>query len=120
MMTIRRAGSVSCRSDPADDFRGAEASMQADTVSIEDMMNFLVEHRAPNLPAAGLAGVFETLTWCLDVEASEEIHRTRRRWLEQDDRDRVEIALAMRETYPCAYRRELFRYYREWPIGGRP
>ena len=45
--------------------------MRPNTPSIEDVMNFLVEHRGPNLPAGGLAGVFETLTWCLDVEASE-------------------------------------------------
>jgi hypothetical protein len=70
------------------------------------VMNSLFEHRAKNLPAAALANVFDHLIWCLDDNGAS-IVAVREQWLLSEDRERVEIALAMEETYPFATTAEM-------------
>lgn len=66
---------------------------------MSDLMDLLLTHTARELPAKALAEVFDRLIWCLDDEGSA-ILRVREAWLRSDDRRRVEVALAMDETYP--------------------
>jgi hypothetical protein len=88
-------------------------------MNTEYVMDFLFDNRGQNLPSPGLAEVFEALTWCLSEECSAEISRVRRKWLEGDNRNKVEIALAMRQTLPCNNRSELAsllqRIVERWP-----
>src|SRR5262245_27679365 len=73
--------------------------------TIAEIMNALFAGRVPGLPVKGLAEVFERLTWCL-VNA-EEVQDVRADWLRGDLREKVEIALAMEETFPFKKRAEL-------------
>lgn len=62
-------------------------------------MDLLVRHRAPSLAPEALADVFDRLIWCLDDEGAALLSVVEA-WLLGDDRDRVEIALAMTESFP--------------------
>ena len=35
-------------------------------MTIESIMNYLLENRAKNLPSIALAGAFDQLVWCLN------------------------------------------------------
>jgi hypothetical protein len=73
-------------------------------VTDDDMsliMNSLFEHRAPGLPPNALAEIFDRMIWCLDDEGAA-LLRIREAWLTSGDRGRVEVALAMDETFPFA------------------
>jgi hypothetical protein len=66
-------------------------------VSTEEMlrvMELVVAHRAPALPATAVGELLEQIAACLDGGA-DAARGACRRWLASDDRDRVEIALAM-------------------------
>jgi len=70
-------------------------------------MEHLFSRRAPNLPPAGLAEVFDRLLWCLDASDGAEILETQRDWLRSGDLEKIEIALAMSEVFPYSTREEL-------------
>ncbi|MEO7731168.1 MAG: hypothetical protein ABIY55_09370 [Kofleriaceae bacterium] len=63
------------------------------------VMDFLFAQRVDGLPPAALAEVFDRLIWCL-VDNGGALLEVRESWLTSDDKARVEIALAMDETYP--------------------
>ena len=73
-------------------------------MTLEEMtaiMESLYTHRAPALPARALAAVLDQLIWCLDDNGAA-LLRVREVWLRSDEREKVEIALSMDETYPFA------------------
>lgn len=72
-------------------------------MTTEEMMEFLFERRAPNLPPAGLAEIFDRLLWCMDDNGSE-VDQVIRKWVTGEDEAKVRIALAMSETYPAKRR----------------
>lgn len=82
------------------------------------MMEFLYLQRAPELPASALAGVFDRLIWCL-ADQGTALLRVREYWLASEDKERVEIALAMDETYPfndmADMERAFTRISSRWP-----
>lgn len=63
------------------------------------VVEFLYAHRAPNLPPSALAEILDQLLWSLD-EQGQEILRVQETWLSSDDKDRVEVALAMNQVFP--------------------
>lgn len=87
-------------------------------VTVRDLMEFIVEQRAPNLPATALADVLDRLIWCLGDNGAQ-IESVREEWLRSDDIERVAIALAMDEIFPfpdeAEMRRELGRIAERWP-----
>ncbi|GAB3150443.1 hypothetical protein GCM10027290_38030 [Micromonospora sonneratiae] len=74
-------------------------------MDIEQVMDFLVEHRAPNLPPEALAEVFTSLSWCLNDEAK--MMAIVRRWLKLDDEYRVAVSLWMDDIFPADSRQGL-------------
>lgn len=68
-------------------------------LSISKIMDFLVANATEQLPPHALAEVFDRLIWCL-ADNGKEVLMVRNRWLQGDDRQKVEIALAMNETFP--------------------
>ncbi len=82
------------------------------------IMNSLMAHRAELLPPKGLAEVFDRLIWCLD-DNGESLLRIREEWLQSDDRDRVDVALAMDEVFPFKdenmMNRVFLRISSRWP-----
>jgi hypothetical protein len=86
--------------------------------STEEMMKFLFRRRAADLPPKGLSRVFEILLWSMDDNGTE-ICSVLSKWLESDDRERVDIALAMEEIYPCNSREEMVALFAKlmsrWP-----
>jgi hypothetical protein len=86
--------------------------------TIQDVMESLVARRAPQLPAQALADIFDRLTWCLDDNGAE-IEGVRRNWLEGEEPEKIAIALAMNEVFPCASREEMTRLFQRitarWP-----
>jgi hypothetical protein len=85
---------------------------------MSNVMDWLIGHRAPALPADALAEVFDRMIWCLDDNGGA-LLQVREQWLVSEDRDRVEIALAMQETFPfqeAAKMNEVFaRISAKWP-----
>ncbi|MFE5586903.1 hypothetical protein [Kitasatospora sp. NPDC056531] len=65
---------------------------------IEDVVNYLVEHRAPNLPPGYLSEQLLALSWILDVESGK-IFDIGRKWLESGDEFRVAVALGLNEAF---------------------
>jgi hypothetical protein len=63
------------------------------------VMDTLYERRAPALRPEALADIFDRLLWCLDDEGAA-LLEVREKWLMSHDRGRVEVALAMNETFP--------------------
>ena len=66
---------------------------------IAQVMTFLYSQRAPSLPASALAEVFDRLIWCM-ADQGAGLLLEREYWLRSEEKGRVEIALAMDETYP--------------------
>ncbi|MEU8922330.1 hypothetical protein AB0D10_15545 [Kitasatospora sp. NPDC048545] len=67
-------------------------------MDIEDMMEFLVAHRAPNLPPGYLAEQLLALSWILDSEGGR-IFDVGREWLRSGDEFRVAVALGLDEAF---------------------
>jgi hypothetical protein len=88
------------------------------TTDITGCMNFIVDNRGKDLPAPALSEVFDRLIWCLADNGSQ-LLRIREQWLLSDDRYRVEIGLAMEETYPfntiVEMRHAFARIVARWP-----
>lgn len=82
------------------------------------VMDALFINRVQNLPPEALAEVFDRLTWCLDDNGSA-LDAVRESWLRSDDRARVEIVLAMSESFPFQSAAEmsevLGQISRKWP-----
>ena len=87
-------------------------------VSLDDVVDYLVEHSASNLPPEGLAEVFDRLLWCLD-DNGEQLLGIRALRLRGDDERRVAIGLAMEEAFPADSREALLeirdRVAARWP-----
>jgi len=86
-------------------------------------VDFLYSERVQGLPASALAEVFDRLIWCLSDQGAS-LLQVRESWLKSDEKDRVEIALAMNETYPFNDAREMEvafgRITGRWPeLGSR-
>ena len=88
------------------------------TDQIRGAMDLLYSQRAPGLPATALAEVFDRLIWCL-ADHGASLLQVRESWLKSDEKERVEIALAMNETYPFNDAREMEvvfgRISNRWP-----
>jgi hypothetical protein len=82
------------------------------------MMEFLHVNRAPGLPPEALADVFDQLIWCM-ADNGAALLKVREDWLRSDDKSRVEIALAMNETYPFDEPSEMEKVFSQisakWP-----
>jgi hypothetical protein len=85
---------------------------------MRNLMEFLCSHRMRSLPPSALADVFDRLIWCLD-DNGEALGKVRESWLTSNDRELVEIALAMNEVFPFADGSEmnqvLARVAKTWP-----
>lgn len=68
-------------------------------IEMQQMMDSLYTQRVQGLPATALAEVFDRLIWCL-ADQGDSLLQVRESWLESSEKERVEIALAMDETYP--------------------
>ena len=90
-----------CRDHPGSQVRrvGAVPEVAVNIAEMRDVLEFLYKHKAPALRFEDLAEVLDQLIWCLD-DNGEALLRVRESWLTSDDRGRVELALAMRETFP--------------------
>ena len=69
-------------------------------------MEYLVTHRATNLPAEALAEVFDSLIWCFS-DNGHGICAVRHDWLQSTDEYKVEIALSMEEVSPFSTKVEM-------------
>lgn len=69
-------------------------------------MEYLVTHRATNLPAEALAEVFDRLIWCFS-DNGHAICAVRHDWLQSTDEYKVEIALSMEEVFPFSTKVEM-------------
>ncbi|MFE7530749.1 hypothetical protein ACFU7Y_34300 [Kitasatospora sp. NPDC057542] len=67
-------------------------------MDIEDVMDYLVEHRAPNLPPGYLSEQLLSLTWILAPEAGR-IFDIGKTWLTSGDEFRVAVAMGLREAF---------------------
>ncbi|MFF1904031.1 hypothetical protein [Kitasatospora sp. NPDC058218] len=67
-------------------------------MNIEDLMNYLVEHRAPNLPPAYLSEQLLSLSWILDGEGGR-IFEIGKGWLNSGDEFRASVALGLDEAF---------------------
>ncbi|MEU0029670.1 hypothetical protein [Streptomyces sp. NPDC006335] len=69
-------------------------------MDIEDVMNFLVEHRAPNVVPGYISEQILSMGWIIDVESGTRIIEVGRRWLRSDDAFRAAVAIGLEnETY---------------------
>lgn len=86
--------------------------------SVKQVMEFLVENRAPNLAEKALSKIFDQLIWCLKDNGSE-IETVRKEWLSGDDLVRIKIALYMSDTFPYDSKKELIKHFEKiverWP-----
>ena len=84
----------------------------------EDIMDFLIRNKAPGLGPAVLADLFDRMIWILSDNGSE-IDRVRRKWLEGDDLEKVQVALEMNEAFlydsRCELEKGLARIADRWP-----
>ncbi|WP_221323230.1 hypothetical protein [Actinoplanes sp. L3-i22] len=74
-------------------------------INVEDVSNFLVDRRLPDLPPEALAEVFAKLSWDLDDDAN--VVPVLRRWLRGDDEYRVAVALWVEDVFPADSRAEI-------------
>lgn len=86
--------------------------------NVETTMEFLFQRRTPNLPVQALAEIFDRLIWCMDDQGAE-LLEVRRKWLEGSDKEKIAIALAMNEVFPCNTRDEMHQLFstisNRWP-----
>jgi len=64
-----------------------------------DVMSFLLNRLVVGLPLSTLSDIFDQLIWCLE-DNGKEIEEVRRQWLASNNRNEVEVALYMSETFP--------------------
>lgn len=70
------------------------------SVDLQQVLDFVVSHRASQTPPRYLAEVLDELSWLLDEATVKALSQTRERWLTGDDLYKVQIALEMQSTYP--------------------
>ncbi|MEU5986251.1 hypothetical protein EAO71_31895 [Streptomyces sp. ms191] len=69
-------------------------------MDVEDVMDFLVEHRAPNVVPGYVSEQLLSMSWIIDAADVARITERARQWLKSDDPFRVEVAIGMEnETY---------------------
>lgn len=73
---------------------------------IRALMEFLVEDRAPGVPAEAIAEVLDRMIWCV-ADNGESILEVRDEWLESGDEYRIAIALSMNDVFPFNTRPQL-------------
>lgn len=82
------------------------------------VMNFVVDHRAPAVEPRSFSDLFERLVW-LQSDNGNNIHAVLRQWLEGEDRYRIDVALGLEETFVFDTRKELVdsfaRILQRWP-----
>ncbi|MGW5122666.1 hypothetical protein ACWEQ7_01100 [Streptomyces sp. NPDC004069] len=63
-------------------------------------MDFLVDHRAPNVVPGYISEQLLSMSWILDAEAVARIIEVGKRWLKSEDQFRVAVAIGLEnETY---------------------
>ena len=81
-------------------------------------MDFLYSERVAGLPPSALAEIFDRMIWCL-ADQGATLLKVRESWLLSDEKERVEIALAMDETYPFNERAKMAAVFAQisdkWP-----
>jgi hypothetical protein len=69
-------------------------------VDIENVMEFLVEHRAPNVVPGYVSEQLLSMSWIIDAEDVARIVEVGKQWLTSDDPFRVAVAIGLEnETY---------------------
>ncbi len=85
---------------------------------LKRVMEYLLEHRACDLPPPALGDLFDRMVWYLD-DNGEELCAIRTEWLHSNDRAKVEVALATAEIFPCNSRAEMVDLFdsilEKWP-----
>ena len=70
------------------------------SVDVEDVMNFLVEHRAPGVVPGYVSEQLLSLGWLIRPEDVARITEVARQWLTSDDPFRATVAIGLEnETY---------------------
>jgi hypothetical protein len=70
------------------------------TVKVEDVMDFLVDHRAANVTPGYISEQLLSMSWIIDAEDVARIIEVGRRWLKSDDQFRAAVAIGLEsETY---------------------
>ena len=82
-------------------------------------MEYVLRNRASNVGIAPIADLMERMLWLL--ADGDEVLRVRKAWLEdQEDVEKVRVALAMSETFPYESREEMVEQFARltarWPI----
>ncbi|MHC5902490.1 Uma2 family endonuclease [Streptomyces sp. S6] len=79
---------------------GATPPRRPRPVKIDDVMDFLVEHRAPGVVPGYISEQLLSMAWIIDAEDVARMTETARRWLRSDDPFRVAVAIGLEnETY---------------------
>jgi hypothetical protein len=76
-------------------------------VHVGDFMNFLVEHRAHDLPSQAFADIMDTLMWSLDEGQAAILQDVSLEWLTGDDEYKVSVAISRKEAFPADSREAL-------------
>ena len=75
---------ISSASLPDSNTSPRSVALSVDLINTETMMEFLFARRTSNLPATGLAEVFDRLIWCMNDQGAE-LLEVRKKWLEGED-----------------------------------
>ncbi|GAA1985197.1 hypothetical protein [Catenulispora subtropica] len=76
-------------------------------MDIADVMNYMVEHSAPNLPAEAISDILDRLSWSLDETEVFALAAVAHEWLIGPDPRRAEISLARTDAFPADNRDDL-------------
>ncbi|MFJ3975052.1 hypothetical protein [Streptomyces sp. NPDC090021] len=68
-------------------------------MDIEDVMDHLARHRAPNLPPGYLSEQLLSLSWILDAQEGGRIFEVGKKWLASKDEFRVAVAMGLDEAF---------------------
>ncbi|WP_404957169.1 hypothetical protein [Streptomyces sp. 147326] len=68
-------------------------------MDIEDVMNHLAEHRAPNLPPGYLSEQLLSLSWILDAQEGGRIFQVGKKWLTSGDEFLSAVAMGLDEAF---------------------
>ena len=78
-------------------------------MDVGDFLNYLVEHRAPNLKSNAIADILDSLSWMLEEEQVRVIGVVTTEWLCGDDEYKASVAISRQEAFPARSRDELVR-----------
>ncbi|WP_406418392.1 hypothetical protein OH809_31950 [Streptomyces sp. NBC_00873] len=69
-------------------------------MQVEDVMDFLVDHRAPDVVPGYVSEQLLSMSWIIDADDVARIIEMAKRWLKSDDQFRVAVAIGLEnETY---------------------